>query len=135
MNYLQSGTTSCENNCGVSLIYGLRCVGDGKLNSKLFKYECDETRCKPPRCLCASRKPPGNLEPEQVPQMITLTFDDSISIPSLEAVRKVIISIFTSLPSPSNRSHSRLSFPHPNPQSHFFKFQLKGESVFVLMKY
>lgn len=40
-------------------------------------YNCPQT-CKPP-CYCASTNPPGGLPPSQIPQFMTLTFDDDVN--------------------------------------------------------
>lgn len=37
--------------------------------------------CEPPKCHCPSKNPPGNLDPKNIPQFITLTFDDSVNLP------------------------------------------------------
>ncbi|EGF78635.1 hypothetical protein BATDEDRAFT_90388 [Batrachochytrium dendrobatidis JAM81] len=42
-------------------------------------YSCDPAKCKLPACYCPSTKPPGGLDPKNIPQLITLTFDDSIN--------------------------------------------------------
>ncbi|KAI9492169.1 hypothetical protein BDB00DRAFT_765932 [Zychaea mexicana] len=41
-------------------------------------YSCDSNTCKLPSCLCASQSPPNGLKPADVPQFVTITFDDSI---------------------------------------------------------
>jgi hypothetical protein len=40
-------------------------------------YNCPPT-CKPP-CYCASTSTPGGLSPSQIPQFMTLTFDDDVN--------------------------------------------------------
>lgn len=39
---------------------------------------CDPNTCKLPNCLCPSMSPPAGLNPKDVPQFVTITFDDSI---------------------------------------------------------
>ncbi|KAI7868079.1 hypothetical protein BDF14DRAFT_1796138 [Spinellus fusiger] len=41
-------------------------------------YACSPDTCKPPNCMCASQSPPGGLSPKDVPQMVVITFDDSV---------------------------------------------------------
>ncbi|GAA5932124.1 hypothetical protein JCM10213_006761 [Rhodosporidiobolus nylandii] len=41
-------------------------------------YQCDESQCKLPDCLCASVNPPGGLAPQDTPQFVTFTADDAI---------------------------------------------------------
>nr|KAJ3419834.1 hypothetical protein HK105_006451 [Polyrhizophydium stewartii] len=42
-------------------------------------YSCNPATCKLPACFCPSTSPPGGLDPKNIPQFITLTFDDSIN--------------------------------------------------------
>ncbi|KAJ3358367.1 hypothetical protein GGF32_000467 [Allomyces javanicus] len=42
-------------------------------------YTCDTTTCKLPNCQCAQNRPPAGLDPSQVPQFITITFDDAVN--------------------------------------------------------
>ncbi|KAJ3370527.1 hypothetical protein GGF31_004118 [Allomyces arbusculus] len=42
-------------------------------------YTCDATTCKLPNCQCAQNRPPAGLDPSQVPQFITITFDDAVN--------------------------------------------------------
>jgi len=40
---------------------------------------CDPQECLPPNCRCSEdRKPPGDLTPQETPQIIMVTFDDGI---------------------------------------------------------
>ncbi|KAI8347185.1 hypothetical protein EDC96DRAFT_521155 [Choanephora cucurbitarum] len=39
---------------------------------------CDPATCKLPNCLCPSLTPPAGLSPKDVPQFVTITFDDSV---------------------------------------------------------
>ena len=34
--------------------------------------------CKLPDCLCMSSSPPNGLQPEEIPQLVFLTFDDNV---------------------------------------------------------
>ena len=40
---------------------------------------CTTDVCKPPSCFCASKNPPGGLSGQNIPQFITLTWDDAIT--------------------------------------------------------
>ena len=44
-------------------------------------YRCDPNACKLPSCYCPSQNPPGNLSPKDIPQFMTLTYDDSVNDP------------------------------------------------------
>lgn len=39
---------------------------------------CDSSQCKLPNCRCAGEDIPGNLTPTQTPQIVVITFDDSV---------------------------------------------------------
>ncbi|RKP21162.1 hypothetical protein ROZALSC1DRAFT_27410 [Rozella allomycis CSF55] len=55
-------------------------------------YSCDTNLCKLPACQCASSSPPNNMNPNDVPQFIVLTFDDAVSQYILEAgANKVLL--------------------------------------------
>jgi hypothetical protein len=53
---------------------------------------CDPNTCKLPNCLCPSQTPPGGLSPKDVPQFVTITFDDSIQ-PQLLATAKDLLNV------------------------------------------
>ncbi|XP_055386018.1 chitin deacetylase 1 [Condylostylus longicornis] len=55
--------------------------------------DCDSVKCKLPFCHCSKDGTdiPGNLNVKQVPQMILLTFDDSISFDNWELYSKVLL--------------------------------------------
>merc|ERR1719234_5457 len=38
-----------------------------------------DRKCKLPDCFCSGTKPPKGLEPQNIPQFVMLTFDDSIN--------------------------------------------------------
>ncbi|KAB7507924.1 hypothetical protein Anas_02730 [Armadillidium nasatum] len=40
---------------------------------------CDRTICKLPDCYCGGKDIPGNIPPQNVPQTVLLTFDDSVN--------------------------------------------------------
>lgn len=54
---------------------------------------CDLSVCKLPECFCSKDGThiPGRLEPNQVPQMIMLTFDDAINFENWELYRNKIL--------------------------------------------
>ena len=41
---------------------------------------CNEDLCKLPDCFCSGTKIPGGLAVEDVPQMVMISFDDSVNI-------------------------------------------------------
>lgn len=41
--------------------------------------KCDVNKCRLPDCNCGGTAIPGNLKAEQVPQIVTITFDDAIN--------------------------------------------------------
>jgi hypothetical protein len=53
---------------------------------------CDPNTCKLPDCLCPSTSPPGGLSPQDVPQFVTITFDDSIQ-PELIATARDLMNV------------------------------------------
>ncbi|KAL0080685.1 hypothetical protein J3Q64DRAFT_1705650 [Phycomyces blakesleeanus] len=55
-------------------------------------YSCDPTTCKLPTCLCASQSPPNGLAAKDVPQFVTITFDDSVQ-PSLLATANQLLDV------------------------------------------
>lgn len=52
-------------------------------------YACSNT-CAPPDCLCPSTEPPGGLTPADTPQMILLTFDDTLNTARYDLVQGVL---------------------------------------------
>ncbi|KAI9027447.1 hypothetical protein CLU79DRAFT_739243 [Phycomyces nitens] len=55
-------------------------------------YSCDPNTCKAPTCMCASQSPPGGLSPKDVPQMVVVTFDDSIQDALYQTAKKMLSS-------------------------------------------
>ncbi|CAO3674219.1 unnamed protein product [Umbelopsis ramanniana] len=53
-------------------------------------YSCDPSTCIAPACYCASKDPPAGLSPSSVPQMVSVTFDDSIQPQLLETAYKML---------------------------------------------
>lgn len=53
---------------------------------------CDPTTCKLPNCLCPSLSPPNGMNASDVPQFVTITFDDSIQ-PELLATAKDVLNV------------------------------------------
>jgi hypothetical protein len=53
---------------------------------------CDPNTCKLPSCNCPSKSPPGGLLPQDVPQFVTITFDDSIQ-PELLATARDLLNV------------------------------------------
>lgn len=51
---------------------------------------CDPNTCKLPNCLCPSKSPPGGLSPQDVPQFVTITFDDSIQASLLSTAHDLL---------------------------------------------
>lgn len=54
--------------------------------------ECDEDSCKLPSCFCSKtgKEIPGNLNPDKIPQMILLTFEDGVSYDTRNILTKEI---------------------------------------------
>uniref|UniRef100_A0A1B0FC31 Chitin-binding type-2 domain-containing protein n=1 Tax=Glossina morsitans morsitans TaxID=37546 RepID=A0A1B0FC31_GLOMM len=48
--------------------------------------ECDPTQCALPDCFCSAdgTRIPGGIEPQQVPQMITITFNGAINVDNID---------------------------------------------------
>jgi hypothetical protein len=53
---------------------------------------CDPNTCKLPSCNCPLKSPPGGLLPQDVPQFVTITFDDSIQ-PELLATARDLLNV------------------------------------------
>lgn len=51
---------------------------------------CDPTTCKLPNCLCPSLTPPNGLQPKDVPQFVTITFDDSVQAELLATAQDIM---------------------------------------------
>jgi hypothetical protein len=58
--------------------------------SSYASYSCDPSTCIAPACYCASKDPPAGLSPRSVPQMVSVTFDDSIQPHLLETAYKML---------------------------------------------
>ncbi|GFN93481.1 chitin deacetylase 5a [Plakobranchus ocellatus] len=50
---------------------------------------CSSKWCKLPNCRCIGTDIPGELKPQEVPQMVLLTFDDSINIQNINYYRRL----------------------------------------------
>ncbi|XP_033241484.1 uncharacterized protein verm isoform X4 [Drosophila pseudoobscura] len=48
--------------------------------------ECDPTQCALPDCFCSAdgTRIPGGIEPQQVPQMITITFNGAVNVDNID---------------------------------------------------
>jgi hypothetical protein len=56
-------------------------------------YSCDPNVCKIANgCVCASKNPPNGLSPNDTPQFVTVTFDDSIQ-PQLYKTAKRMLNV------------------------------------------
>ncbi|KAG2233759.1 hypothetical protein INT48_002245 [Thamnidium elegans] len=51
---------------------------------------CDPNTCKLPSCLCPSLTPPNGLQPKDVPQFVTITFDDSVQAELLATAKDLL---------------------------------------------
>ncbi|CAJ0955295.1 unnamed protein product, partial [Mesorhabditis belari] len=53
--------------------------------------ECNPFECRLPECFCSrsGKEPPAGLQPEQIPQFIVLTFDDSVNGRTLSDYKKI----------------------------------------------
>ncbi|XP_070396423.1 chitin deacetylase 8-like [Dermacentor albipictus] len=51
---------------------------------------CNEAVCSRPHCACATDKPPAGLRPDQVPQFVTLTFDDAVTVTNMAFYRELL---------------------------------------------
>ncbi|KAF5278967.1 hypothetical protein FQA39_LY05645 [Lamprigera yunnana] len=51
---------------------------------------CNSSICSLPDCLCASSRPPGDLEPQDIPQFVFLTFDDAVSVGNINYYREAL---------------------------------------------
>ncbi|KAF7361540.1 hypothetical protein MSAN_01187600 [Mycena sanguinolenta] len=53
-------------------------------------YSCDPSKCKLPKCNCASTSPPGGLSPSEVPMFVIFTADDAIQSYTLDSVNQFL---------------------------------------------
>ena len=53
------------------------------------QYSCPAS-CIPPACVCGSKSIPGGLTPDQTPQFVTLTWDDSVQIRQFAIFDKLV---------------------------------------------
>ncbi|XP_046990525.1 chitin deacetylase 1 isoform X2 [Schistocerca americana] len=53
--------------------------------------DCDPTQCVLPDCFCSAdgTRIPGSIEPNQVPQMITLTFNGAVNVDNIDLYEEV----------------------------------------------
>lgn len=60
------------------------------VNSSTSTYTCNPATCVPPSCMCASKTAPGGLNPSDVPQFITVTYDDSIDYQLMNTANQLL---------------------------------------------
>lgn len=53
-------------------------------------YSCDTSKCKLPKCNCASTSPPGGLSPSDTPMFVVFTADDAIQSYTIDAVNQFL---------------------------------------------
>ncbi|KAI8988380.1 hypothetical protein BDF20DRAFT_329353 [Mycotypha africana] len=70
----------------------LYCINASLSQADTAASACDPSTCKLPNCLCPSLSPPGGLSPKDVPQFVTITFDDSIQ-PELLATARDLLNV------------------------------------------
>ncbi|KAG9435986.1 hypothetical protein HZU67_02409 [Apis mellifera carnica] len=53
--------------------------------------DCDPTQCVLPDCYCSAdgTRIPGNIEPSQVPQMITITFNGAVNVDNIDLYEEI----------------------------------------------
>ena len=53
--------------------------------------DCDLSQCQLPDCFCSSdgTRVPGNIDPAQVPQMITITFNGAINTDNIDLFQEI----------------------------------------------
>jgi peptidoglycan/xylan/chitin deacetylase (PgdA/CDA1 family) len=60
--------------------------------AKALDYSC--SNCTPPDCVCASVQPPGGLRATNTPQIILITFDDSVHTASYAVCQQILTNRF-----------------------------------------
>ena len=50
---------------------------------------CTPEACRLPDCTCPSTDPPGNFSRSELPQIVTISFDDSVTAPKAQAYRRL----------------------------------------------
>ena len=58
------------------------------LEAVALDYTCSD--CSAPDCVCASVQPPGGLQAANVPQIVLLTFDDSVHTASYATCQQLL---------------------------------------------
>lgn len=53
--------------------------------------DCDPTQCVLPDCYCSAdgTRIPGNIDPQQVPQMITITFNGAVNVDNIDLYEEI----------------------------------------------
>lgn len=53
--------------------------------------ECDTNQCTIPDCFCSAdgTRIPNNIEPTQVPQMVTLTFNGAVNVDNIDLYEEI----------------------------------------------
>ena len=50
---------------------------------------CSASKCRLPNCNCASSNIPGGLSPSEIPQLVMITFDDSVNDLNWDIYREI----------------------------------------------
>ena len=64
---------------------------------------CNDEICKLPDCFCSGTKIPGGLNPKDVPQMVTISFDDSVNIQNFKFYEILFNSGFRARKNPNGK--------------------------------
>ncbi|CAJ0583111.1 unnamed protein product, partial [Mesorhabditis spiculigera] len=69
---------------------GLR-FSSKQVPDRKMAQDCNPFECRLPECFCSrsGKEPPGGLKPEQIPQFVVLTFDDSVNGRTLPDYKKL----------------------------------------------
>lgn len=62
---------------------------------------CDDKICKLPDCFCSGTKIPGGLDAKQVPQMVMITFDDSVNVQNFKFYEMLLNNGFSAKKNPN----------------------------------
>ncbi|XP_049881063.1 chitin deacetylase 8-like [Pectinophora gossypiella] len=73
----------------LSLLFVALVVAEEERNLPLAE-SCNLESCQLPDCRCSSTSTPGGLPLRDVPQFVTVTFDDGVNILNIETYRKIL---------------------------------------------
>ena len=87
------------------------------LASQCHAYEaepCSDAKCKLPDCWCSGTAIPGGLDVKEVPQMVTISFDDSVNVGNFKYYQMLFNNGATSRKNHNGKVHQLYLFATPS---------------------